>query len=87
VLIKGGAVKAEHFRGQKEVGTMQGTRDLLRNKGLEIWRRFHDRYLKAYYKWHERLRHLYRTAIRFTAEWLYAKGVKRVYLGYPYMIT
>jgi len=44
-------------------------------------------YLRAYFKWHERLRHLYRTAIRFTAEWLYARGVKRVYLGYPYMIS
>jgi len=86
-LVKGGAVKAEHYREKTEIRAMQGTRDTLKNKGLEIWRKFHDRYLKAYFKWHERLRHLYRTAIRFTAEWLYAKGVKRVYLGYPYMIT
>jgi len=73
--------------GKKEIRAMQEIRDMLRNKGLEIWRRFYDRYLKTYFKWHERLRYLYRTAIRFTAERLYAKGVKRVYLGYPYMIT
>jgi len=86
-LIKGGAVKAEHYREKTEIRAMQGTRDLLRNKGLEVWRKFHHMYLKAYFKWHERLRHLYRTAIRFTAEWLYARGVKRVYLGYPYMVS
>jgi len=86
-LVKGGAVKAEHYREKSEIRAMQGTRDLLRNKGLEIWRRFHERYLRAWFKHQERLRHLYRTAIRFIAEWLYARGVKRVYLGYPYMIT
>jgi len=86
-LIKGGAVKAEHYREKNEIRAMQGTRDLLRNKGLEVWKRFHDRYLRAWFKHQERLRHLYRTAIRFAAEWLYARGVKRVYLGYPYMIT
>jgi len=46
---------------------MQETRDTLRKHGLEIWRRFHDRYLRACFKHQERLRHLYRTAIRFTA--------------------
>jgi len=86
-LVKGGAVKAEHYREKSEIRAMQGTRDLLRNKGLEIWRRFHERYLRAWFKHQERLRHLCRTAIRFIAEWLYARGVKRVYLGYPYMIT
>jgi len=86
-LIKGGAVKAEHYREKNEIRAMQGTRDTLKNNGLEIWRKFHNRYLKAYFKWRERLRHLYRTAIRFTAEWLYARGVKRVYLGYPYMVS
>jgi len=86
-LIKGGAVKVEHSWEKAEVGAMQTTRDLLNNKGLEIWKRFHDRYLRAYFKWHERLRHLYRTVNRFTARWLYVRGVKRVYIGYPYMIT
>jgi len=87
VLIKGGVIKAEHFREKAEIRVMESTRDILRNHGLGVWVRFHDRYLRAFFKWRERLRHLYRTAIRFTAEWLYAKGVRRVYLGYPYMIT
>jgi len=86
-LVKGGAVKAEHFRGKNEIRAMQGTRDLLRNNRLEVWKRFHHRYLRVWFKHQERLRHLYRTAIRFTAGWLYARGVKRVYLGYPYMIS
>jgi len=86
-LIKGGAIKAEYNRGKREVETIQSVRDKLKKHGLEVWKRFHHMCLKAYFKWHERLRHLYRTAIRFTAEWLYARGVKRVYLGYPYMIT
>jgi len=86
-LVKGGGVKAEYFRGKWEVEAIQGVRDRLKDRGLEVWRRFHYMYLRAYFKWHERLRHLYRTAIRFTAGWLYARGVKRVYLGYPYMIS
>jgi len=86
-LIKGGALKAEHNRGKREVEAIQGVRDKLKDKGLEVWKRFHHRYLRAWFKHQERLRHLYRTAIRFTAEWLYARGVKRVYLGYPYMIS
>jgi len=86
-LIKGGAIKAEHNRGKREVETIQSVRDRLRNNGLEVWRKFHYMYFRAYFKLHERLRHLYRTAIRFTAEWLHAKDVKRVYLGYPYMVS
>jgi len=61
-LVKGGAVKAEHYREKTEIRAMQGTRDTLRKHGLEVWRKFHHRYLRAYFKWHERLRHLYRTA-------------------------
>jgi len=86
-LVKGGAIKAEHYRGKTEIRAMQETRDTLRKHGLEVWRKFHHRYLRVWFKHQERLRHLYRTAIRFTAEWLYARGVKRVYLGYPYMIS
>jgi len=86
-LVKGGAIKAEHYREKTEIRAMQETRDTLRKHGLEVWKRFHHRYLRAYFKWRERLRHLYRTAIRFTAEWLYERGVRKVYLGYPYMIS
>jgi len=67
-LVKGGAIKAEHYRGKTEARAMQAARDILRNKGLEVWRRFHDRYLRAWFKHQERLRHLYRAAIMFTAE-------------------
>jgi len=86
-LVKGGAIKAEHYREKSEIRAMQETMHILRKHGLEVWRRFHDRFLRAYFKWHERLRHLYRTTIRFTAEWLHARGVRKVYLGYPYTIT
>jgi len=86
-LVKGGAVKAEHYREKTEIRAMQETRDFLRKHGLEVWRKFYHRYLRAWFKHQERLRHLYRTAIRFTAKWLHAKGVKMVYLGYPYMIS
>jgi len=86
-LIKGGGVKAEYNRGKREVKTIQGVRDKLKDRGLEAWKRYHHMCLRAYFKWYERLRHLYRTAIRFTAEWLYEKGVRKVYLGYPYMIS
>jgi len=78
-LIKGVAVKAEHYRGKRKVEAIQGVRDKLKDKGLEAWKRFYYMYLRAYFKWYERLRHLYRTAIRFTAEWLYA-GVLKGYI-------
>jgi len=86
-LVKGGAIKAEHLRGKREVETIQGVRDKLKDNGLEVWKRYRHMCPRVYFKWHERLRHLYRTTIRFTAEWLHAKGVKRVYLGYQYMIS
>jgi len=56
-LIKGGAVKAEHYREKNEIRDMQETRDFLRKHGLEVWKRFRYMYLRAYFKWHERLRH------------------------------
>jgi len=37
VLVKGGAVKAEHYREKNEIRAMQGTRVTLRKHGLEIW--------------------------------------------------
>jgi putative transposase len=41
------------------------------------------KYLKAMYKRDERLRHLYITAIRFLADKLYDRGVRKLYIGYP----
>jgi putative transposase len=35
----------------------------------------------------ERLRHLYITAIRFLADDLYRRGVRKLYIGYPYMLS
>jgi len=39
------------------------------------------------YKRDERLRHLYITSIRFLADDLYRRGVKKLYIGYPYMLS
>ena len=39
------------------------------------------------YKRDERLRHLYITAIRFLADDLYRRGVKKLYIGYPIMLS
>jgi len=87
VIVKGSVIKAEYFRGKSEIRTLQSTRDILRKHSVATWREYHYKYLRAVFKTHERLRHLYRTAIRFLAIWLYERGVHRVYLGYPYMIT
>jgi len=86
-LIKGGAIKAEYSRGKSEVRILQSIRDILRRHGVDLWREYHYRYLRAVFKTCERLKHLYKTAIRFLALWLYERGVRRVYMGYPYMIA
>jgi putative transposase len=39
------------------------------------------------YKRDERLRHLYITAIRFLADELYRRGVRKLYIGYPYILS
>jgi putative transposase len=39
------------------------------------------------YKRDERLRHLYITAIRFLADELYRRGVRKLYIGYPIMLS
>jgi len=87
ILLKGGVVKFEYYWWKSEKRNAQATRDLMRNNGLEVWRRFHHRYLRALFKGSERLRHLYRTAVRFLAKELHERDVRRVYLGYPFMIT
>ena len=39
------------------------------------------------YKRDERLRHLYIAAIRFLADELYRRGVRKLYIGYPIMLS
>ncbi|MDT7888839.1 MAG: hypothetical protein RQ885_07675 [Desulfurococcales archaeon] len=39
------------------------------------------------YKRSGRLRHLYIISIRFLADDLYSRGVKKLYIGYPYMFS
>jgi len=43
--------------------------------------------LHAVYKQHERLRHYYRTAVRFLARAMHGMGVNEVFVGYPYMVS
>jgi len=59
----------------------------LRNRGFNAWRKYHAFHLHAKYKQHERLRHYYRTAIRFLAKTLHGMGVNEVFIGYPYMLN
>lgn len=87
VLVKGSAIKAEYFRGKSEGRILQSTRDILRRHGVDLWREYHHRYLRAVFNTHERVRHLYKTAVRFLALRLYERGIRRVYMGYPYMIA
>jgi putative transposase len=62
-------------------------RDMLRRLGISTWIYYHEKYLDAIYKRDERLRHLYITAIRFLADELYSRGVRKLYIGYPYMLS
>ena len=87
ILVKGGSIKSEYYWWKREVATWQSIRDLLRNWGLPNWHYYHRLYLKAVFKRNERLRHLYRTAIRFTADELWQLGVDEVFIGYPYNVS
>jgi len=87
ILIKGSTVKAEYYWWKREIKTYQSIRDWLKNHGFESWKRYHAFYLHAVYKQHERLRHYYRTAIRFLAKTLWQMGVDEVFIGYPYMVS
>jgi len=87
ILIKGSTIKAEYYWWKREVKTYQSVRDWLRNHGFESWRKFHAYWLHAKYKQHERLRHYYRTSIRFLAETLWEMGVDEVFIGYPYLVS
>jgi putative transposase len=87
VLIKGSTIKAEYYWWKREIGTYQSVRDWLRNRGFNAWRKYHTFYLHAVYKRRERLRHYYRTAIRFLAKALWQMGIDEVFIGYPYMVS
>jgi transposase len=71
----------------REIATYQAVRDMLRNAGLLTWIYYHEKYLKAMYKRDERLRHLYITAIKSLADKLYDRGVRKLYIGYPIVLS
>jgi putative transposase len=87
ILIKGSSIKAEYYWWKRETKTYQSVRDWLRNHGFKTWRKYHMFYLHAVYKRRERLRHYYRTAIRFLAKTLHGMGVNEVFVGYPYLVS
>ncbi len=87
ILIKGSTIKAEYYWWKREIKTYQSIRDWLRNHGFESWRKYHAFYLHAEYKRRERLRHYYRTAIRFLARTLHEMGANEVFVGYPYLVS
>jgi putative transposase len=87
ILIKGSTIKSEYYYWKREIKTYQSIRDWLKNHGFESWRGYHAYYLHAVYKRRERLRHYYRTAIRFLAKTLHGMGVNEVFVGYPYMVS
>ena len=87
ILIKGSSIKAEYYYWKREIKTYQSIRDWLKNHGFEAWRKYHTYYLHAVFKRRERLRHYYRTAIRFLARTLHEMGVNEVFVGYPYMLS
>jgi len=87
ILIKGSSIKAEYYWWKMEIKTYQSIRDWLRNRGFNAWRKYHMFYLHAEYKKRERLRHYYRTAIRFLARTLHEMGIGEVFVGYPYLVS
>jgi putative transposase len=87
ILIKGSTIKAEYYWWKRETKTYQAIRDWLRNRGFKTWYKYHAFYLHAVYKRRERLRHYYRTAIRFLARTMHGMGVNEVFVGYPYMVS
>ncbi|MFP3158055.1 MAG: transposase [Caldivirga sp.] len=87
ILIKGSTIKAEYYWWKRETKTYQAIRDWLRNRGFNAWRKYHAFYLHAVFKRRERLRHYYRTAIRFLARIMHEMGVNEVFVGYPYLVS
>ncbi|MFP3316595.1 MAG: transposase, partial [Caldivirga sp.] len=87
ILIKGSTIKAEYYWWKREIKTYQSVRDWLRNRGFNAWRKYHAYYLHAEYKKRERLRHYYRTAVRFLVRTMHEMGIGEVFVGYPYMLS
>jgi putative transposase len=87
ILIKGSTIKAEYYWWKREVKTYQSIRDWLRNHSFKTWHKYNAFYLHAVFKRRERLKHYYRTAIRFLAKTLHGMGVNEVFVGYPYMVS
>jgi putative transposase len=87
LLVKGGSIKSEYYWWKREIAVYQSIRDVLRRLGISTWIYYHEKYLDAMYKRDERLRHLYITAIRFLADELHRRGVKKLYIGYPIMLS
>jgi putative transposase len=87
ILIKGSSIKSEYYYWKREIKTYQSIRDWLRNRGFNAWRKYHAFHLHAKYKRRERLRHYYRTAIRFLAKALWQMSIDEVFVGYPYMVS
>jgi len=87
MLIKGGSIKSEYYWWKGEIATYQSIGDVLKRLGISTWIYYHEKYLDAMYKKNERLRHLYITAIRFLADDLYRRGVRKLYIGYPIMLS
>ena len=87
MLIKGGKIKSEYYWWKREIAKYQSIRDVLRRLGISTWIYYHEKYLDAMYKRDERLRHLYITAIRFLADELHRRGVKKLCIGYPIMLS
>jgi putative transposase len=87
LLIKGVSIKSGYCWWKREIAKYQSIRDVLRRLGISTWIYYHEKYLDAMYKKDERLRHLYITAIRFLADGLYRRGVRKPYIGYPIMLS
>jgi putative transposase len=87
LLVKGGSIKSEYYWWKREIAVYQSIRDVLRRLGISTWIYYHEKYLDAMYKRDERLRHLYITAIRFLADELHRRGVRKLYVGYPIMLS
>jgi len=87
LLIKGGSIKSEYCWWKREIAKYESIRDVLRRLSISTWIYYHEKYLDAMYKKDERLRHLYITAIRFLADLLYRRGVRKLYIGYPIMLS
>jgi putative transposase len=87
MLIKGGSIKSEYYWWKRGIDAYQSVRDMLRRLGISTWIYYHEKYLDAMYKRDERLRHLYIIAIRFLADELYRRDVRKLYIEYPIMFS